>query len=264
MTIALVQSVALAGGGQAILTLPGAPTAGNMLLFLGSHYSWAADMTIEPGWARILDGTSSGYDVLCAYVKTAGVGESTTQQPFADDNPRGFSGTIFEISGADSIPVITALNEASESTLTLTKASSAGPSALLGIFSTTSSNELPTITGDATTQQTAQGTSSAVSPRAITAVFAGESTAALSSTATWTGTLDTYGLLAVLNQPGIITPRVATYVVEGQQLFLDAARAATYVIEGRILYLNTPRVAAYVVEGPPSSSNHSQAMLGTF
>jgi len=61
------------------------------------------------------------------------------------------------------------------------------------------------------------------------------------------------------------SPRVATQVVEGApSASAVVPRVAMYVVEGQQLFMEVPRVAAYVIEGPPSTRNLSQALMGTF
>lgn len=72
-------------------------------------------------------------------------------------------------------------------------------------------------------------------------------------------------LFEVTYPPPLSTSKLGQYVVEGAPSIPQAvSKLGEYVVEGSAQSLFASKLGQYVVEGPPLSSNHSQAMLGTF
>jgi len=86
MALTLVQSKAstqVNGTSQAEVVLAAAPTQGNLLLAIGTHWN-NNNMTANAGWTEVVDTPGVTDDGVWVGYKYAGASESTTQTPFGD------------------------------------------------------------------------------------------------------------------------------------------------------------------------------------
>lgn len=189
-TPAVVQ-VKSAIGATSAVTLTSAPTAGNMLIAIATH--WATLSTTgytNAGWTPvdITNGTTTdGYLIA---IKYAVPGESTSQTPFVAFTAG--STTIFEISGAlVAIPICrNALKEVTTSPMVLPLASPKANSLLIGAVCEGGSSTAFTLSAGVTLTilENITGTTSNNSPRRTQSFSSGSISAGTSTTVTATFT----------------------------------------------------------------------------
>lgn len=115
-TPVIVQSKSVIGNANPTVTLAAAPTPGNMLVAVGTH--WNNAVSGINGWTlhtNIAGTTNAG--IMVGY-KIALPGESATQTPFST-GAAAQTMTVFEVSGAVSISLMAYLKEVTANPMTL-------------------------------------------------------------------------------------------------------------------------------------------------
>jgi hypothetical protein len=166
-TPAVVQ-VKTAIGATSAVTLGAAPTAGNLMIAMASHWTTlSATAYTGTGWTPmdITNGSvTDGYLIACKYALP---GESATQTPFVAS--ASMSTTIFEISGASvAIPFCrNAVKEITASPMTVPLVSPKANSLLIGISAEAGSNTAftPSAGVTLTIHENITGTTANNSPR---------------------------------------------------------------------------------------------------
>jgi hypothetical protein len=198
-TVTLVQSKAVVGDTVLnSITLASAPTAGNIMILLGTH--WTTSLTVSSGWNVLFNGPGSTDGEICLWklVDATDAG-SATVVPFTG-GAAGQIGVLFEVNGA--LPFSGALDhfkETSASSKTLTGVSIKAGSLMVGYFGTLSANTAPSSVTNVTTLTTVTGTTTNASPRQITPfyyTFTGSGSR--SSVSTYGGAVSQYGAAYVL------------------------------------------------------------------
>lgn len=159
-----VQSAAIVANASGTVTLPFAPTAGNLLIAMGLH--WNANPGVSNGYAMVLSTNGVARDGLFVAYKVAGSGETAAQTPFSY-GPNGGQVGIIEIANANGLPaVLASFQESAADPLTLS-GTGGDNSLLVGMFGLAQSNFDFPVTG-ATKRATAAGTTNSNSPRRLT------------------------------------------------------------------------------------------------
>jgi hypothetical protein len=138
----LVQSnVFIANSGPYVLG--STPTEGNLLVCLLSH--WNSGGTASAGWNQIIN-TNASNDYAAILVKVVPPGDTTSQQP-ASSETSGTCVAIFEIAGAlDVLPLnVSTFVDHLSTTQVMAMGAPAG-SLLVGAFTSTNGDTLPTLT----------------------------------------------------------------------------------------------------------------------
>lgn len=113
----LVQSKSVIGKANPTVTLTSAPTAGNLLVALGTH--WNNAVGALNGWTLHTNIPGSVNAGIMVGYKIALPGESATQTPFST-GAAAQTMTVFEVSGGVSISLMSYLKEISTNPMTLT------------------------------------------------------------------------------------------------------------------------------------------------
>lgn len=144
-TPALVQ-VKTAIGATSAVTLTAAPTAGNMMLAICTHWNSFGASVVNAGWTLIDTFNGAVTDGYAIAVKYALPGESATQTPFVAA-AGGMSTSIFEISGGlVAIPIVRNLQkEITASPTTVSLVSPKANSLLVGTAAEGGSNAAFTV-----------------------------------------------------------------------------------------------------------------------
>lgn len=168
----VVQHKSAHGNNQSV-TLDAAPTPGNLLIAVGSHYS---NNSVSGGWFTTLltgGGSTDGVFILAKVVKP---GDDATHSPYAGTT-NGSSTTIFEIenwNGALFFPY-DAFQEQVAASSVLKLGVPRDGALVVGAFASVQSNTAPTsVIGDGdgvTALPTVIGVSSQASPRQITPFY---------------------------------------------------------------------------------------------
>lgn len=147
----VVQSVAsiLGTSGNPSPTLAAAPTQGNLLIYIGTHYP--NTVTPATGWTELTGSHSDGVtnDGNTILYKFAGAGESATQTPTTSGI--GGAGVLFEVSGVVStgfLDLIVAVKEQNVTSQTGTVVTTGAKELVLGAaIITNSAAQIPSVTG---------------------------------------------------------------------------------------------------------------------
>lgn len=180
------------------VTLDAAPTPGNLLVALGTH--WTNNPTAATGWSGfdIINGAT--HDGLMGAMKVVNASDTATFTPFSGITA-GASVTVFEIAGA--FPAISlARNSFKEQTTTAYSqyaASGIDSCLVVGFASTCFASTAPTSISSVTTGTTVSGTTTSASPRQITPFHANADAAtSLTITSTYAASAEQYGMCVVI------------------------------------------------------------------
>jgi hypothetical protein len=143
----LVQSKSVIGNANPTVTLTSAPTAGNLLVALGTH--WNNAVSGINGWTLHTNIPGSVNAGIMVGYKIALPGESATQTPFST-GAAAQTMTVFEVSGAQSISLMSYLKEVSTNPMTLTGYLSRTDLLLGQVMQSTDSSAF-SLSGDTTT-----------------------------------------------------------------------------------------------------------------
>jgi len=197
----IVQS-AVACGGISTITMGAAPTPGNLLVMLTTH--WSNGVTLPNGWTQVLyvgggtnDGSMIGY-------KIASSADGVTLPTNAQGNTAGMNVAVFEISGANPLSPLIGFDyyqDATATSKTVTAYSGLDQSLSIGMFATTNGSALPTLSASGasvTAGPTTTSASGSGSPRAVAAFSANTTNASDVITGAWGSTANSYGQVVVL------------------------------------------------------------------
>lgn len=193
----VVQSATSAGNSGSV-TLPAAPTPGNILVCVSSHYNNVNSLPV--GWSVLLNRNGSSTDGNFIAVKVVDSGDTATVSVYGDVS--GCNMTVFEVEDSFGVVVLPwkdIQEQTGLSTTTLKVGIPRNDCLLVGQFATVSANAAPTSVTGATAGSTVTGTSTSASPRQATpfvndTVTKGNQTV----TATYSGTPRSYGYAVVL------------------------------------------------------------------
>jgi hypothetical protein len=191
----IVQSKIAIGSTSAVV-LDTAPTVGNLLIALVTHYQSGTQVTV--GWTQISN-ISNADDFQAVYVRRVIPGDGTAHNPTNEGS--GSNITLFEVANATITGVEPTYSlQVNSAAFSVSNAAAANNTLFLGMISTTGNNTLPAITGDLATIATLQGTSAQGSPRGITSLSGNANkNVGVTATATWAAGLAHYGcIVAVL------------------------------------------------------------------
>lgn len=193
----VVQSATSVGNSGSV-TLPAAPTPGNILVCVSSHYNNVASLPV--GWSVLLNRSGSSTDGNFIAVKVVDSGDTATVSVYGDVS--GCNMTVFEVEDSFGVVVLPwkdIQEQTGLSTTTLKVGIPRNDCLLVGQFATVSANAAPTSVTGATAGSTVTGTSASASPRQATpfvndTVTKGNQTV----TAAYSGTPRSYGYAVVL------------------------------------------------------------------
>lgn len=157
-------------GGTATVTMPAAPTAGNLLICLATH--WNSSVTPQAPWTQIRQTNGASTDGLIALVcvvTSALAGSATIPAMFSA--PSSCMGAVFEVAGGIPIQSISydSFQEIVASTRTLSTGNGRANALAIGIAATVSANVAPvSIGGGVTIDGTLTGVTVNASPRQVT------------------------------------------------------------------------------------------------
>lgn len=195
----VLQSAVLCGNAWPI-TLPAKPTAGNLLVCICSQFT-VSGAVAQNGWTLVgTFGPSNPGDVGFVLTKVATASDAAAQSPLSDSNPRGRNAAIFEIAGEYSSVTAAGNAQATGYSGTVSLTAATAGAVALGFAGTTGSQELATPPSGWTLRGQTTGTSSSVSPRAVTAAsIVASAPGAVSWAPTWSVSSSIYVLGAVVN-----------------------------------------------------------------
>ena len=143
----LVQSKAWIGNSPLTVTLDAAPTPGNMLVAMGSH--WNNNPAAVNGYTMRDMVNGSTYAGWMLAWKIAQPGESAVQTPFTNGSAANTL-VVFEVSGAQAISLMNAVKELNTSPVTVTGFDNVND-LIVGVFVQQLSNAAFTLSGDTST-----------------------------------------------------------------------------------------------------------------
>jgi hypothetical protein len=188
-------------GATAAVTLGAAPTAGNMLVCLATHFNNTP--TAGTGWLTILS-TNGSNDGIVVLVKAANSGDagSATVTPFTASGTGGVGVALFEIANAGPVSIadLNYLQEVTGASQTLKTGVLQDTSLLVGMVETISSNAATTGLTGATTITSVTGTTTSASPRRITTYSANVNKGGTDVAITWAASVTSY-LMALIIRP---------------------------------------------------------------
>ena len=195
----VVQYASSAGNSGAV-TLPAAPTNGNLLVAFATHYNNVTATGFSNGWNVLLNRNGASTDGNTIATKIVDGDDGATITVFA--NVSGCCITVFEIqnsSGVTFIPWKDIQEQTGLTTTTLKVGIPRDNCLLVGQFATVQASAAPTGVSGATAGTTVTGTSTSASPRQTTpfsnnTVTKGSQTV----TATYAATPRSYGFAAVV------------------------------------------------------------------
>jgi hypothetical protein len=196
----VVQTAASVANNSAAVTFSTAPTQGNTLIAIGTHWTNGVVANRGAGWIQLLstDGNSTDGNVI-AY-KVCGASESTTQTPFTA-SVNGQTTGVFEVSGMGGPPTMAhVFQESAGSTLTL-NSFNVETGLVVGGFSVQGSNFDFTLAGQDAIGANVTGTTTSNSPRRIKLWYVDGADAAATVTATLNSGHDSAGFAIFV--PGI-------------------------------------------------------------
>jgi hypothetical protein len=172
-----------AGINTLTVTLPGAPTAGNLLVAIGTHWNNGAGAINGYTMHTMINGvTNAGIMVA---TKFAGASESATQNPFSVGAASNMI-AVFEVSGAQAVTEVNYIKEVATNPATVTGIASE-TDLIVGMFAQQVANDPFSLSGDTSTAiENITGTSGADSPHRLQTFSYDPSSYALSETATLT------------------------------------------------------------------------------
>lgn len=198
----VVQSGVFAQG-DAPYTMGSTPTAGNLLVALVSH--WSSSVTVGAGWTMLLNVNGSN-DCESIFIKVATSADTTSLSPCTTSND-GVCTTIYELAGAAyATPVLLGEFHDVSSTSQSISTYSPGNSMVLGHFTTTAGDTLPTLSGVTAgpTVQEASGTGSGYA-RGVAAFYKSMSTAGtVTASGTYGSSVDANGAIIVIQGAGSV------------------------------------------------------------
>ena len=180
------------------VTLDAAPTAGNLLIAMGTH--WNNNPGVATGWTAFDIINGSSHDGLMGAIKVANAADTASFTPFT-----GISGganvTVFEL--ANAFPALSiaryGIKEQTGTAETLYAASGIANQLVIGFFATTYSSLAPTSISSVTAGTTVTGTTSSGSPRGITPFHANADAAtSLTITSAFSSSVEQYGMALVV------------------------------------------------------------------
>lgn len=164
-----VVQYASSAGNSGSVTLSTAPTPGNLLVCVGTHYNNVAATAVSAGWTIMNNRNGSSTDGNFIGTRIATSADTATISVYG--NVAGCCMTIFEIqnsSGVMFLPWNDIQEQTGLSTTTLNMGIPRDNCLLVGTFATVSANSAPTGITGATAGTTVTGTSTSASPRQIT------------------------------------------------------------------------------------------------
>lgn len=201
----LVQE-AIAIGATVPVTLTSAPTAGNLLIAVGTHFNNSPTSDIHTGWQQIVM-TNGANDGMVVAIKEVGAGESATQTPWAPSGSAGTAVALFEVANAGIVEAIDTtpfVEGGFTATQTINKAVRLDNSLLVGMIETTANNTAVTSITGATTGTTLTGVTTSDTPRRVTTFHADVNKGNTAVTATLPAAARLY-MLGVAIRPAVTT-----------------------------------------------------------
>lgn len=194
-----VVQYASSSGNSGTVTLSSAPTPGNLLVCVASHYQNVTPTGVSVGWNILLNRNGVTTDGNFIATKIADSSDSAVLSVYGD--VAGCNITIFEVQNAFGVVVLPwkdIQEQTGSNTTTLNVGIPSASSLLIGAFATVSANSSPLGITGATAGTTVTGTSLSASPRQITpfinsTVSKGNQTV----TATYSGSPRSYGYAVV-------------------------------------------------------------------
>lgn len=178
-TPTIIQSGGTTVNANSSITLGAAPTRGNLLVALVTHFSTA--QVPGTGWAQNSTVPGSSNDGYGIYTKLVGAGESATQQPQIDSSTG--SVVIWEINGATGIDVFGGQHDLTSSPTATQSVTTSGANELVLCSFATATNNVNLPTG---VSYTSDGTNITGGTRAVNwGHFAQATPATFNLTATW-------------------------------------------------------------------------------
>lgn len=179
------------------------PTPGNLLVALISH--WSSSVTVGAGWTMLLN-VSGSNDCESIFIKVATSSDTTSLSPCTSGND-GCSTTIFELAGAAfATPVLLGQFHDVSSTSQLISTFAPSNSIVVGHFTTTGGDTLPTLSGVTAgpTDQAASGTGSGYARGIASFYDTVTSGATITATGTYGSSVDANGAIIVIQGTGTV------------------------------------------------------------
>lgn len=152
------------------ITLPAAPTPGNLLVVLAIRFNNVSAANIAAGWEVLRNANGASTDGVTILTKIANASDLATFTPFTGVTA-GCSIAVFEITdirGDTFLPIITVQEQTGLSTTTLNIGIPRDLALVVGAVMTVSADTAPTGITGATAGSTVTGTTTSASPRQVT------------------------------------------------------------------------------------------------
>lgn len=190
----VVQSI---GAISTTANLPAAPTAGNLLVAIATHWDNAA--ATASGWNTVYRTNGASFDGMMILTKIVVQGDTAAQTPVTG-SPSGCNLALFEVANhfGHMIVPANALQEQVGTSKSLGWGAGQNTSLLIGAASTISANTAPSSIVGATAIATVQGTSGSASPRQVTTFSAPVEAGGGTVTANYAASATQYIGLAVI------------------------------------------------------------------
>lgn len=198
---------ASAVGANGSVTFGAAPTPGNMLVAIGTH--WTSNIAASAGWTQLVSSNGSTDGTIIA-TKVVTADDTATVSPWGSVNSTNI--TVFEVANwnGSTFQPFSYKQETAGTALTVNFGVPITGSLLVGASSTLSANAAPSsITGAGTVGTTTTGTTASASPRQITPFYsAGLTKGAKAITANYAVSASQYlsGVVICPDQVGSTNP----------------------------------------------------------
>ena len=161
-----VVQVASGIGNSFAVTMGSTPTAGNLLVAMGTH--WTSGTTANTGWTLVFNDNGTTVDGTHMAIKVATSADTTSQTPFAGGNA-GSSTVIFEVQDAFAVlpAAVPRTDEVTSSPYAISTTGSRNNGLCIGMVARGGNNGSFSVGGGFTTDLDNTGTSTNNSPRRV-------------------------------------------------------------------------------------------------